>query len=48
MSQHFDYVFMDLHIPVLDGFETIERMRQMPEIDFSRMKVIAFSAKTEQ
>ena len=35
-------------MPVLNGFETIERMRKLSFIDFSRMKVIAFSAITEQ
>eukprot|EP00347_Sterkiella_histriomuscorum_P011413 403372549 len=43
----FDYIFMDLHMPVMDGIQAIKNMRQSEErgqISFQRTVIVALSA----
>eukprot|EP00347_Sterkiella_histriomuscorum_P019575 403341108 len=43
----FDYIFMDLHMPVMDGIQAILKMRQAEgqgQISFQRSIIVAFSA----
>ncbi|MFI3186117.1 MAG: ATP-binding protein [Methylococcaceae bacterium] len=40
--REFDAVLMDMHMPVLDGFETIKRIRSQPR--FVKLPVIALTA----
>jgi len=46
---HFDAVFIDLHMPVQDGYETIRQIRALPDALKAKTHVIAFTAAvTEQ
>eukprot|EP00347_Sterkiella_histriomuscorum_P017803 403347931 len=43
----FDYIFMDLNMPVMDGIQTVMKMREAEHkgnISFSKTEIIAFSA----
>lgn len=47
----FDFAFLDLHMPVLDGFQTIEKLRDLQrthKIDLKSTKIIAHSALTHR
>jgi signal transduction histidine kinase/CheY-like chemotaxis protein len=41
-NQHFDLIFMDIHLPGIDGFQTSERIKH----NFPRTPIIALSADT--
>lgn len=43
-QQDFDIVLMDLNMPVMSGFETVELVRKMPDEKYQKMPIIAFSA----
>lgn len=43
-SQRFDFIFLDIMMPGIDGFETCTRMRQMPEL--KKTPIIMLSSKT--
>ena len=42
-NRHFDLVFMDVQMPVMDGMETTRRLREQ-EVSESRMPIIALTA----
>ena len=49
LSGHFDAIFMDLHMPVMDGYETIRQIRMMDDTAKANIYIIAFTASiTEQ
>lgn len=51
LSSVYDVIFMDLHMPVLDGYHTMEKLNdaiQDRQISLSRTLIIALSAITEQ
>ena len=49
-GKNFDYIFLDLHMPVMDGFQAIKNLKTMEskgEISLQHTKIIALSAITE-
>jgi CheY-like chemotaxis protein len=48
-AEDFDIVLMDLHMPVLDGYETIRQIRKLPDPTKANIHIVAFTASvTEQ
>ena len=43
-GEDFDLVFMDLHMPELDGYQAAEAIRKMPDTRKSGVRIIALSA----
>ncbi|WFU37246.1 ATP-binding protein [Bradyrhizobium sp. CB82] len=43
-QRHFDLVLMDLHMPGMDGFETVRRLRQRPDTGCTAVPVVALTA----
>lgn len=43
-ADDYDLVFLDLHMPVLDGYEAIRRIRSLDDPDKANVTVIAFTA----
>ncbi|MBX2906874.1 MAG: response regulator [Taibaiella sp.] len=49
MTKPFDVILLDLHMPVLNGYETIKTIRNREEMSKARAYVVAFTAAvTEQ
>jgi CheY-like chemotaxis protein/two-component sensor histidine kinase len=42
-STHYDLVLLDIHMPVLDGFETVKNLRRRKEIKYKLLPVIALT-----
>lgn len=42
VQQRYDLIFMDLHMPGIDGLETTQRLRQMPELQ--SVPIVALTA----
>lgn len=43
----FDVVLMDIHMPVMDGFEAARHIREIPDIRISKIKIIALTASSD-
>ena len=43
----FDVVLMDIHMPVMDGFEASRHIRELPDINLSKIKIIALTASSD-
>lgn len=43
----FDVVLMDIHMPVMDGFEASRQIRELPDISISKIKIIALTASSD-
>jgi len=43
----FDIVLMDIHMPVMDGFEAARHIREIPDIRMSKIKIIALTASSD-
>ena len=43
----FDVVLMDIHMPVMDGFEASRHIRELPDIRISKIKIIALTASSD-
>jgi signal transduction histidine kinase len=48
LSNHFDAVVLDLHMPISDGYETVTRIRAYDEIPKANTHVIAFTASVNE
>lgn len=43
----FDVVLMDIHMPVMDGFEAAKLIREVEDVRISQIKIIALTASSE-
>lgn len=43
----FDVVLMDIHMPVMDGFEASRQIRELPDPNISKIKIIALTASSD-
>jgi len=43
----FDVVLMDIHMPVMDGFEASRQIRELPDVNISKVKIIALTASSD-
>jgi len=43
----FDVVLMDIHMPVMDGFEASRHIRELPDANISKIKIIALTASSD-
>lgn len=43
----FDVVLMDIHMPVMDGFEASRQIRELPDVKISKIKIIALTASSD-
>ncbi len=43
-TKHFDVVLLDMRMPGIDGFETTRRIRELPDIEISRIPIVAMTA----
>lgn len=43
----FDVVLMDIHMPVMDGFEASRHIRELPDLNISKIKIIALTASSD-
>jgi CheY-like chemotaxis protein len=48
LRQEFDFVFMDVRMPVLDGYAATARIRELEKSTGRRLHIIAITAKTRQ
>jgi signal transduction histidine kinase len=48
LANHFDMVVLDLHMPISDGYETIQRIRAYSEVPKADTHVIAFTASVNE
>lgn len=44
--EDFDAVLMDCHMPVLDGFETTQKIRGLQDPKFKRLPIVALTSDT--
>lgn len=43
----YDVVLMDIHMPVMDGFEASKQIRELPDVKISKIKIIALTASSD-
>jgi len=43
----FDVVLMDIHMPVMDGFEAAKQIRELTDAKISKIKIIALTASSD-
>jgi CheY-like chemotaxis protein len=46
-TEDFDVVLMDIHMPVMDGFEAAKHIRELPDMKASKIKIIALTASSD-
>jgi len=48
LNGNYDAIFLDLYMPVLDGYETIKKIRAIPDMAKAKTYTIAFTASTTE
>ena len=47
-KKHYDLVFMDHYMPVMDGIEAVKRIRSLPDAYYQKLPVVALTADAVQ
>lgn len=43
-EDYFDIIFMDIQMPVLNGYEAARKIRRLPRLDATRVWIVAMTA----
>lgn len=47
-KENFDVILMDIHMPIMDGYQATENIRKLQDVDKSNVIIIALTASTNE